>query len=144
MGDAPETLLVATCGRQASLSSSLSRILHLSRYRWPDWRLSYLRTGAGAEIDLIIERPGRTIALIEIKSTDRVDERDIRNLARFARDFRDPFALCISQEPEHLRIGPVRCLPLRAALVELGLHPSGRANMGRGETSGPASAEEER
>ena len=36
----------------------ITQIAHLSRYRYPDWRLSYLQTGAGAEIDLLIDRPG--------------------------------------------------------------------------------------
>ena len=49
----------------------ITQIVHLSRYRFPDWRLSYLRTGAGVEIDLVIERPGMPEALIEIKSSER-------------------------------------------------------------------------
>ena len=99
----------------------ITQIVHLSRYRYPDWRCSFLRTGAGAEIDLVIERPGMPTALIEIKSAERVDERDVHNLARFARDFADALALCISRDPERLQIGRVLCLPWREALNELGL-----------------------
>ena len=36
----------------------ITQILHLSRYRYPDWRLSYLRTGAGVEIDRGDRAPG--------------------------------------------------------------------------------------
>ncbi len=99
----------------------VTQIRHLSRYRYPDWRLSYLRTGGGAEVDLVIERPGMPAALIEIKSADRVSERDARGLARFTGDFTDPSALCISRDPTRLRIGSVWCLHWRDALVELGL-----------------------
>jgi len=99
----------------------VTQIHHLSRYLCPDWRLSYLRTGAGAEMDLVIERPGKPTALIEIKSTDRVRERDARALARFTGDFPDPLALLISRDPERLRIGSVLALPWREALRELGL-----------------------
>ena len=42
----------------------------LVRYIKPDWKLFYLRTSDGAEIDLVIERPRQKILLIEIKSTD--------------------------------------------------------------------------
>ncbi len=99
----------------------VTQIVHLSQYRHPDWRVSYLQTGAGVEIDLVIERPGLPTALIEIKSSDRVDERDVRHLARFLRDFPDPVALCISRDPTRMEIEGVLCVDWRAALGELGL-----------------------
>ncbi len=99
----------------------VTRIVHLSQYRYPDWRVSYLQTGAGVEIDLVIERPGLPTALVEIKSSDRVDERDVRHLARFIGDFPDPFALCISRDPTRMEIDGVLCTHWRAALGELGL-----------------------
>ena len=99
----------------------ITQILHLSRYRYPDWRLSYLQTGAGVEVDLVIERPGMPVALIEIKSTDRIDERDTRALAGFQGDFDRPLALCISRDSSRMKIDGVLCLHWRAALQELGL-----------------------
>ena len=99
----------------------ITQILHLSRYRYPDWRLFYLQTGAGVEIDLVIERPGMPVVLIEIKSSDRIDERDTRGLARFTGDFGRPLALCISRDPARMQIGGVLCLHWHEALVELGL-----------------------
>ena len=99
----------------------ITQILHLSRYRYPDWRLSYLQTGAGAEIDLVIERPGMPVALVEIKSSDRIDERDTRTLEAFAGDFTRPLALCISRDTTRMQVGGVLCLHWRAALQELGL-----------------------
>ena len=99
----------------------VTQIAHLSRYLHPDWRLSYLRTRAGAEIDLVLERPGQSEALIEIKSSQRVDERDVRSLARFKRDFADPLALCISRDPSRMRMDGVLCVHWLDALAELGL-----------------------
>ena len=99
----------------------ITQIRHLARYRFPDWRLSYLRTGAGAEVDLVIDRPGLPVVLVEIKSTGGVSERDVRVLARFADDFADPLALCISRDPTRMRIGDVLCVHWRDALEELGL-----------------------
>ena len=99
----------------------ITQIAHLSRYRYPDWRLSYLQTGAGAEIDLLIDRPGTATVLIEIKSSTRVDDRDARNLARFTGDFADPLALCVSRDPARLKINGVLCVHWREALEELGL-----------------------
>ena len=99
----------------------ITQIVHLSQYRYPDWRFSYLQTGAGVEIDLVIERPGLPTVLIEIKSSERVDERDIRHLTRFTGDFPAPLALCISRDPTRMQIDGVLCVHWREALGELGL-----------------------
>ena len=99
----------------------ITQIVHLSQYRYPDWRFSYLQTGAGVEIDLVIERPGLPTAIIEIKSSERVDERDTRNLARFTGDFPEPLALCISRDPTRMHIDDILCVHWRNALAELKL-----------------------
>ena len=99
----------------------VTQIVHLSQYTYPDWRVSYLRTGAGVEIDLVIERPGLPAALIEIKSSERVDERDVRHLTRFTGDFPEPLALCISRDPTRMQIDDVLCVHWREAFDELGL-----------------------
>ena len=99
----------------------ITQIAYLSRYRNPDWRLSYLRTGGGVEIDLVIERPGLPTALIEIKSATRIDDRDVRHLARFLPDFDAPLALCISRDSSRMQIGNVLCVHWREAFETLGL-----------------------
>ena len=73
------------------------------------------------EIELVIERPGMPEALIEIKSSERIDERDVRSLARFTRDFSDALALCISRDPTRMRMADILCLHWRDALGELEL-----------------------
>ena len=97
------------------------QIRHLARYRYPDWRMFHLRTGAGIEIDLLIDRPGLPTVLVEIKSAERVDERNTRVLERFTEDFNRPLALCISRDKARMRIGGVVCLHWYDALIELGL-----------------------
>ena len=99
----------------------ITQIAHLSSYKYPDWRLSYLRTAAGAEIDLIIERPGAPEALIEVKSKQRIVARDIRSIARFAKNFANPLALCISRDATRMRFEDVLCMHWREALTELEL-----------------------
>ena len=99
----------------------ITQIVHLSRYRYPDWRFSYLQTGAGVEIDLVVERPGLPAAIIEIKSSERVDERDVRHLTRFTGDFHEPLALCLSRNRTRMLIEGVLCVHWREALEELGL-----------------------
>ena len=70
--------------------------IRLSSYFQPDWRFSYLRTKDDAEIDLIVDRPGRPTALIEIKSTDQVKKEDVATLRRFQKDMPNSQAYCFS------------------------------------------------
>ena len=90
-------------------------------YARADYRFSYLRTKDDAEIDLIVERPGKALALVEIKSTERVEDRHVRDLKRFLPDFPGAIALCLSRDPLRRRIGDVLALPWQDGLAELGL-----------------------
>lgn len=67
----------------------ICEVIRLNAYRRCDFRFSYLKTKDGAEIDLIIERPGRPTILVEIKSTDSVFATDTTGLKRFHNDFPD-------------------------------------------------------
>lgn len=96
-------------------------IVRLSDYRRNDYRFSYLRTREGAEIDLIVERPAEPTVLVKIKSTDRVDERTVRDLARFVPHFPGARALCLSRDKVRKEIGGVLALPWEQGLTELGL-----------------------
>jgi uncharacterized protein len=101
-------------------------IYRLNDYHRKDWRFSYLRTKDGAEIDLIIDRPGSARALIEIKSTDHVDERDVATLNKFADDITPSAPYCISRDPRRKKIGKTLCLHWQEAFRELGVdHNSG-------------------
>jgi hypothetical protein len=70
---------------------------------------------------VIVERPGSRLALVEIKSTDRVDERDIRDLSRFLPDFPDAEAFCLSRDKVRKKIGDVLAVPWQTGLEEIGL-----------------------
>lgn len=96
-------------------------MVRLNDYLRNDYRFSYLRTKDGAEIDVIVERPGRPTALVEIKSTDRVDDRDVRDLERFLPDFVGAEAFCLSRDTMRRRIGHVLAVPWQEGLREIGL-----------------------
>ncbi len=97
-----------------------------NEYRRLDYQFSYVRTQAGAEIDLIIDRPGETTLLIEIKSSDRVTERDTGTLELFLKDWKTrgssrAEAMIWSQDSHEKRIGKVLALPWQKGLREAGL-----------------------
>ena len=129
------------CGVQRSLSNTLNvalvpqtyafgrafehflicEIFRLSSYLANDFRLSYLRSGSGAEVDLVIERPGLPTVLVEIKSTTKVSEADIRSLQRFQKDFEHTEAFCFSLDPAPQKFGNVTALPWSQGLQHIGL-----------------------
>ncbi|MGH7494350.1 MAG: ATP-binding protein [bacterium] len=99
----------------------VNEINRLQSYAKTDYRLSYLRTKDGVEIDLIVERPGLKRALVEIKSTARVTEDDVRALQYLGKDLTNSEAFCLSLDPTPKKIGAVRCLPWQRGLEEIGL-----------------------
>lgn len=83
----------------------------LNEYKRLDYRFSYLRTKDGAEIDLIVERPGEPDLLVEIKSADFVLDHHSRNLNVFCNDWdRNAEAQIWSLEENEKKIGNVSCL----------------------------------
>jgi predicted AAA+ superfamily ATPase len=98
-------------------------IHRLNAYLKKDFRFSYLLTKDGAEIDLIIERPGAPTALVEIKSSEHVDERDTRVVQPFLKDFEKAQAYILSRDPHPKKIGDVYALPWQEGLKEIGLAP---------------------
>ncbi|MBI2346064.1 MAG: ATP-binding protein [Deltaproteobacteria bacterium] len=98
-------------------------LLRLNDYGKKDYRFAYLLTKDHAEIDLIIERPGLPPALVEIKSTERVDDRDTAAIEHFLPDFRKAEGFCLSRDPAPKKIGHVTALPWDQGIRELGLIP---------------------
>lgn len=84
-------------------------LMRLADYAEKDWRFSYLQTKDGAEIDLIVERPGLPTVLVEIKSSDTITDRDTAPLRRFVKDFPDAVAFCLSRDPHARLHDGIRC-----------------------------------
>jgi predicted AAA+ superfamily ATPase len=82
-----------------------------SSYEKRDYRFSYLMSASGAEIDLVIERPGRPLALVEIKSTELVREDHLRGLENFASDFADADLYLLSRDTKPKSFGRINALP---------------------------------
>ncbi len=99
----------------------IAEAIRRSHYLQDDYRFSYLRTKEGAEIDMIIERPGRTTALVEIKSASRVDESDLRTLRRFHADMPRTEAFCLCLETARRKTAGVSVMPWDEGLDALGL-----------------------
>jgi len=99
------------------VTESIRRNHYLRR----DFKFTHLRTKDGAEVDLVIERPGAPTVLVEIKSSVSVDERSIRALRRFLADLPNTEGLCLSLDPIEKKIGEVRLVPWLQGLEDIGL-----------------------
>ncbi len=99
----------------------INEIIRLNEYSRKRFQLSYFRSQDNTEIDLVIERPGQKLALVEIKSRDRIFESHISTLDRLAPEFGDVDAFCFSNQTQETMLGKVHCLNWRDGLRALGL-----------------------
>lgn len=105
-GELFETFIVLECHR-------------LNHYFEKDYQFFFLRTKDDVEIDLIVKRPGKTLVLIEIKSSTDVKPEHLRKFDRLASDFPKAEKLCISRDLTPQTINGVRAMPWREALAWL-------------------------
>lgn len=104
-----------------STGSSSTKCSTLER----DYRLSYVATKDGGEIDLLLSKPRDTVA-IEIKSAERVDPVRVERFARLARAIPGARAYWLSRDPMPQAIARVSCLEWREGLREVFRVPATR------------------
>lgn len=98
----------------------LLEFVKTASYKRYDWQFSYLRTKEDVEIDLVVDRPGAKMLLVEIKSKTLVSESDARALETLGKDI-DPEAerWLLSNDPLERKLGGIRALHWQKAIAEL-------------------------
>lgn len=91
---------------------------HLCAYFHRDYRLSYLKTKDGAEIDLVVERPGKRILFVEIKSSGDVEQRHLSTLKLLSKDFGECEAVCFSRDEHKKKIDGITVYPWATGIKE--------------------------
>lgn len=99
----------------------IGEAIRLNSYGRKNYKFSYIRTEGGAEIDLVIERPGAKTVLVEIKSSKSVIEKHLKHLAAFKKDYPKFEAVCLSREARPRKVENVTIYPWQDGLAELGL-----------------------
>ena len=98
----------------------LLECFYLNEYLKKDFSFYYLMTKDQSKIDLIIERPGKTVILVEIKSTQKIQKKHISKLYRFKRNWPRRCKTQIwSQEKTSKSIEKVECVFWKEALQAL-------------------------
>ncbi len=96
----------------------LLEFIRLSNYFQPDYRFSFIRTVSDVEVDLVIERPGKQLLCIEIKSSDAIDEIDIKSFIKLTKEIPDCEAIVLSQDRFMKKLNHVTCYPWKQGIEE--------------------------
>jgi predicted AAA+ superfamily ATPase len=91
----------------------------MASYFYPDYGLTFLQTKDGAEIDLVIDRPGKSPVFIEIKSAQNIDQARIRTLESLIRDIPEAEAYCLSRDKSAKQWGRITALPWEDGLAKI-------------------------
>ncbi|OFZ78325.1 MAG: hypothetical protein A2583_08080 [Bdellovibrionales bacterium RIFOXYD1_FULL_53_11] len=97
----------------------ITEFVKLNSYYNRDFDFLYLRTQDRVEIDLIIKRPGKPYAFIEIKSTEHVQENHVSRLNHFLKDFKNAEGFCLSCDLSAKIIGKTSCLYWKDGLQKI-------------------------
>lgn len=92
--------------------------IKLASYYKSEYRFSFLNTGADVEVDLIVERPGEALLLIEIKSSENVREQDLRSMGMIMKDLDNCEAICLSCDRWAKKFGEIKVYPWREGIVK--------------------------
>ena len=94
-------------------------IVRLAHYFETEYRFSYLRTPSDVEVDLIVERPGKPILFLEIKSCEEIDRTDLSAFIRITKDFGECEALVLSRDPYSKKMEHVLSMNWQEGIREL-------------------------
>jgi predicted AAA+ superfamily ATPase len=90
----------------------------LAEYHRYEYRFSYLRTVNDVEIDLVVERPGKPLLCIEIKSATQVKREEISAFITLSKDIPNSEALVFCNEKYPKKIDHVLVLPWQQGLAQ--------------------------
>lgn len=90
--------------------------IRLASYFEPDYRFSFIRTTGNVEVDLVVERPGKPLLCIEIKSSDSINEADIGSFSRITKDIENCEAIVLSQDRFMKKFDHVICYPWKQGI----------------------------
>jgi len=85
--------------------------IKLASYFKSEYRFSYLRTKDDAEVDLVVERPGKPVLFIEIKSSNNVKDKDLSRLRVITEDFKKCESVCFSKDRWEKQLGNITVMP---------------------------------
>jgi predicted AAA+ superfamily ATPase len=99
----------------------VNEIRRLLVYSERSHHLSFIRIDEHLEIDLVIERPGLPTYLVEIKSTERVNESHVKSLVKYCSEIKNSVPVLLSRDKVSKSIDGVNCFEWQQGLKEMGV-----------------------
>ncbi|MCX6991234.1 MAG: AAA family ATPase [Chlamydiae bacterium] len=96
----------------------LLEFIRLGSYFQPDYRFSFIRTPSDVEVDLVVERPGKPLLCIEIKSSDSLSEKDLSAFIKITKEIENCESIVLSQDRFMKKFDHVTCYPWKQGLEE--------------------------
>jgi predicted AAA+ superfamily ATPase len=97
----------------------ICEFIRLNQYCEKNWKFSYLRTGAGVEIDLIIEKSAGEVILVEIKSTSHIHGEHLSALKGLGSEFKKASKYILCQEKRTRVVEEIRIMDWREGIQEI-------------------------
>ncbi len=92
--------------------------IRLNDYFESRYRFSYFLTKDGSEIDLVIERPGKPLALVDIKSTAQISDDHSSHLKKLAPSFKKAELFVLNNSTQALNRDNVQFRPWENGIRE--------------------------
>lgn len=90
----------------------IKEIIYKSKYTNKDYRFSFYRVSEETEVDLIIEKPDRSLIAIEIKATDNPRVEKLKGLKSFSKVFPNAELICASLADKAVQLeSGIRIMP---------------------------------
>ena len=96
----------------------LLEMIRLGSYFQPEYRFSFICTTGDVEVDLVIERPGKSLLCIEIKSSDSINSHDISSFIKITKDIENCEAIVLSKDRFMKKFDHVTCYPWKQGIIE--------------------------
>ena len=98
----------------------IAELMRRMAYLEIDTKFSFLATEGGAEIDLVIGQGKKTVALVEMKSTNRISVTDdLKHLRGFSDDFKKALKVCLYTGDIALEHEGILILPWREGIERI-------------------------
>lgn len=97
----------------------INQIRSEAAYAEKDYQYSFFKTFQDEEIDLVIDRPGRPLALVEIKSTNKIKEEHSRTILKLAANFDNAELFLLSRDSQKKQFDALKCLHWEEGILEI-------------------------
>lgn len=93
--------------------------IRLNDYYESRYKFSYFLTKDGAEVDLVIERPGKPILLVEIKSSSEIKDEHAIHLKKLAPSFKKAELYVLNNASQSLTRENINYRPWKRGIKEI-------------------------